>query len=111
MKTLLTLLTVILFASCTKEEKTIMQKKYNIVGNVQFSCDTLRLPNNFIHINVDGISVGVVYNSDKLTVKTNDTLVHIYTANAYDGNGQIQTFAGTFKARDRQTIKVIIPNE
>lgn len=111
MKQLLTLLTVILFASCEKEQTTIEEKKYYIVGNVQFSCDTLRLPNNFIHINIDGVSVGVIYNSGKLTVKTNDTLIHVYTANAYDGNGQIQTFAGTFKARDRQTIKVIIPNE
>lgn len=111
MKQLLILFSIILFASCEKEQVTPEEKKRYIVGNVQFSADTLRLPNNFIHVSIDGVSVGVIFNSDKLTVKTTDTLVHVYTANAYDGNGTVQVFAGQFKARDRQTVKVIVPNE
>jgi hypothetical protein len=112
MKQLIILFAVILLASCTKEDTPQPEeKKYYIVGNVQFRADTTVLPNYFIHVSIDNIPVGVVYNSDKLTVRTTDTLVHQYSAQAYDNNGTILFYAGQFKARDRQTIKIIIPNE
>jgi hypothetical protein len=106
------LFSIILFASCTKEDTPQPEeKKYYIVGNVQFRADTTVLRNYFIHVSIDNIPVGVVYNSDKLTVRTTDTLVHQYSAQAYDNNGAIKFYAGQFKARDRQTIKIVIPNE
>jgi hypothetical protein len=111
MKQLLILFSIILFASCEKEQVTPQEKKHYIVGNVQFSADTTKLPNYYIHISVDNLPVGVVYNSDKLTIRTTDTLLHQYSAQAYDNNGTILFYAGQFKARDRQTVKIVIPNE
>jgi hypothetical protein len=103
---------LILLASCNKEDQAqLIEKKSYLVGHVRFEADTTKLPNYFIHVSIDNIPVGVVYNSDKLTVRTTDTLLHQYSAQAYDNNGTILFYAGQFKARDRQTIKIVIPNE
>ncbi len=112
MKQLIILLAVILVSSCNKEDvPQPTEKKYYIVGNVQFRADTLQLPNYFVQISIDNLPVGVFNSNDKLTVRTTDTLVHQYSAQAYDNNGTILFYAGQFKARDRQTIKIIVPNE
>lgn len=111
MKNILFLL-IILFASCKKEDQPQpIEEKIYLVGHVRFEADTTILHSYFIHVNIDNIPVGVVYNSDALTVNTKDTLVHQYSAQAYDNNGVIKFYAGQFKARNRQTVKIVIPNE
>lgn len=109
MKQLLILFSIILFASCEKE--TYQTQSTPIVGHVDFSVDRIKLPTQVVVISIDNISAGAIIADDHLTVQTNDTLTHTYQVVLFDSVLLNDTIAGQFKARDRQTVKVIVANE
>lgn len=109
MKQLLIIFSIILFASCDDEQAT--PKSIQIQGNVSFSVDRTKLPTQFAHISIDNVSVGAIVGNESLNVKTKDTLIHTYRVLIYDPLLAFDTIAGQFKARNRQTVKIVIPNE
>jgi hypothetical protein len=108
MKNILLLL-IILFASCKKEDSSISTMP--IQGNVIFTVDRIKLPTQVAVISIDNISAGAIIGNDTLNVKTKDTLIHQYQVILYDPILPKDTISGQFKARNRQTVKVVIPNE
>ena len=110
MRNLLLILVTLLFASCDNNDNAQPQPT-PIRGNVIFTVDRVKLPTQVAVISIDNIPAGAIIADDTLNVFTKDTLVHRYQVILYDAVLPFDTLAGQFKARNQQTVKVVIPNE